>query len=100
MRKFKGTKGEWKKYTDKIDNHTKIWVNGTSQIPICSIQRYNLGVDYIKEAEANAELIAAAPELLKALIIAEKYLHNADRELKSGKTLRQLVNQAINKALE
>jgi len=50
--------------------------------------------------EANAKLIVAAPELLEALTIAEKYLHNADRELRSGKTLRQIVSMAIKKATE
>jgi len=51
-----------------------------------------------EEIQANLKLMVSSPELLKALTIAEKYLHNADRELKNGKTLRQIVQEAIKNA--
>ena len=43
-----------------------------------------------EQAEANAKLIAAAPELLEALIKVSEYLPKSD--------LKNLVNNAINKA--
>ena len=54
---FKGSKGEWKistRYKDEI-------------ITIVSKSAYICDVDHHEQGEANAKLIAAAPELLEAL---------------------------------
>lgn len=61
---FKGTKGEWK--VDHINNERKNIVS--NDIDVCDLFG-NLGNGFEKNErfEANAKLIAAAPELLEAL---------------------------------
>ncbi len=95
---FKGTKGDWSRYkstlpSDKIATHS-VYV-GTRRIALC----YNVfEVDKSKntnelEAEANAKLIAAAPELLEALqlLVRENMLsHKGD----------EIAIKAIKKALK
>jgi len=46
----------------------------------------------------NVNAALCSGELLEVLKLAAMYLHNADRELKSGKTLRQIVSGAIDKS--
>lgn len=65
MKEFKGTTGEWKAV------HYSPWSNKVTTVDGYEIAdvydgRCN-GVFSITEAEANAQLIAAAPELLNAL---------------------------------
>lgn len=64
MAEFKGTKGEWELLDDwskGIDNHTIIVYSNYSEKSICEIELIN------SESNANAKIIAAAPELLEAL---------------------------------
>jgi hypothetical protein len=62
MKEFKGTRGEWKLKPHKINN----WEIVTEDQPKGFIDSWCLGVS-AEEAEANAKLIAAAPDLLEAL---------------------------------
>jgi uncharacterized protein YabN with tetrapyrrole methylase and pyrophosphatase domain len=74
---FKGTKGKWivndkslKKHSISVNNQTiNVWYGLT----------YNWNEITRKEAEANAKLIAAAPELLEALQgLMKEYKQGAD----------------------
>lgn len=128
MSESKITKGDWEMTTEHeggIGSPIKkisvtAWKerkkNERTGLRIATIDVYE--GDDLEELKANAKLIAEAgtvtnetgktprqladenKELLKAITIAEKYLYNADRELKSGKTLRQIVQEAIKKATE
>lgn len=82
----KFTKGEWKftehQSGDRTHTVRRIDSNGVS---ICIIRTNNQ-----IQAEANAKLIAAAPELLEALIEAEKFI----------KEVLPLVRKQMNLRLE
>lgn len=70
MSEFKGTPGPWT-VSDKKANGTKAYVDGSTGYIIaqsyCSPLQNVKYKDTWAEAEANAQLISAAPELLKAL---------------------------------
>jgi hypothetical protein len=82
MEDFKGTKGVW-----------EVSYNTTAHLPfayvICNKQESD------EEAEANAKLIASAPELLEALLEVIKYMtaHIPEK-------IFEQVNNAIDKATE
>lgn len=89
MREFKGTKGEW--FADGYDIFAE---NGDYHI--CKI---SADLDDSVE-EANAELIAAAPELLEALNVAVGYLsQEVDHQSSLFMSVIDLCNEAIDKAL-
>lgn len=103
MKEFKGTPGPWRvseKRGDLIDiRHNN---NGIGAISL-NLAHVVARQSWLKEAEANAKLIAAAPELLEAL--QELISGYEDRE-KSGMfdmlvhgDLIEKANSAINKAL-
>ena len=95
------TQGKWqikeKTYWLKDENNNQLECslidNGEDEICFVSYDEVSL-----ETGNLNAKLIVSAPDLLEALQVAEKYLHNADRELRIGKTLRQIVREAIKKA--
>ena len=63
---FKGTKGEWEFTKDPASNGwTSVFLKGTNH-EICTCYTGTEIPDF-DELEANAQLIATAPELLKAL---------------------------------
>jgi hypothetical protein len=49
----------------------------------------------IDNSEANAKLVASAPDLLEALEAARKLIH---QERKDALTVREIIQQAIDKA--
>lgn len=72
---IKHTPGPWK-YGPRINNfidieHSQRDVKGAITLSLCRVQARQ---SWINEAKANAFLIAAAPELLEALIEARKEL--------------------------
>ena len=79
MKQFKGVQGTWWKYRDIIDADDG---NSIARVQGC----------YSQEIEdANAKLIAAAPELLKAL---ELIMSNS-----TDHAIIRIASKAINKAL-
>lgn len=88
MKEFKGTKGEW-----YVVSSEPVEI-ATDKRTICftSIQ------DYFKkdtEGEANAKLIASAPELLEAL---QDLIYNGQDIIKYAEARKKAI-KAINKAL-
>jgi hypothetical protein len=89
---FKGTKGEWKLGGTSVDG-VLVSVTHPTNRDVCTVWKYDNDFLENQEAEANAKLIAAAPDLLEALqfLIRENMLsHKGD----------EIAQQAIEKALK
>ena len=84
---FKGTKGDWK-FNEK---ETSKGIRCISHSP--NIDLWSIG-STIQETRANAKLIAAAPELLKALIELKIMAEG------NNQYAFELAEEAINKALK
>lgn len=105
MREFKGTKGEWKAERNNAFWEVKTEVqqdSGRLAVNVFHFNKYSNTDD--EKAEANAKLIAAAPELLKALqeLLSEDRVKTAARDSGENSTLNDKIRQAeklINKAL-
>lgn len=97
----KHTKGEW----EVREIYSGAYLVGTGQIEYIDTkgvrrqgykQIANIGGNYfpIEQAEANAKLIAAAPDMLSVLIEAVKHSHVYD----TNPALVELFNSVIKKA--
>ncbi len=92
MNEFKGTPGPW--WVDEDG-----WVAGRKGHPVCM---FSLGIgdsEMSEREKKDGQLIAAAPELLEALISIVDRSHNG--ELGSSKVIdmRKIAEEAIAKAL-
>jgi len=107
MKEFKGTKGKWNvRHSDSKTafNIVGSVLGGNYKIARCSyLVDWSLSTEWNEkeksEAEANAKLIAAAPELLEAL---KNMLFIFDRDLSEdtiGRDYCDKAKQAIEKAL-
>lgn len=106
---FKGTKGGWKKYNavqlGVTLSDTFIVKAGDCQIIVNKVNLRQEEIIPKEEAEANAKLIAAAPELLEAL---QEMMNQFEDVLKSSGNANlvpefkcfQKSQQAIEKALK
>ena len=116
MKKFKGTKGEWEVYPAIVQSSNNFSVSVNKEGLICvgvpskKSKDGNTAVSLcgngnLKEVQCNAKLIAAAPKLLKALILIKKeYEQLVDSGDCGNWDPRQdncvvLAIEAINKAL-
>lgn len=92
MREFRGTKGEWKIEDNNV--LTTLEING--DIVCCPPP--DMFDRSLVNWEANAKLIAAAPDLLKACHEAMKYFKGVDTEAQSEAAYHSL-DIALHKAL-
>jgi len=90
MKEFKGTKGKWEIFTDSIIK-SEIFII-TDEMPIIRIALNN----YVnkKEAQANAKLIASAPEMFEML---NKIL---DYNISNDLTINEEINELLTKITE
>ena len=93
MKEFKGTKGEWN-LSEDINDNERVCIVSESNDNFIDVWSLNLATE--DEMRANAKLIAAAPELLKALQSA--YKCSGERNKLTKPVLDEMLN-AINKAL-
>mgnify|MGYP005996049511 CR=1 FL=1 len=93
MKEFKGTQGRWSLSEDVNDNDRICIESGSSHN---FIDCWSLGFCTTEEMRNNAKLIAAAPELLKAL----QNIRNAVYDISIPCYIMKEVDNAINKALD
>jgi hypothetical protein len=105
MSKLQHTPGPWKEcergdYSD-FDKQSQIIIG--DEMRICAVHSYDI------EGEANARLIAAAPEMLEALIMVKKYGHSGYVEgsktdiefwFKIDKTIEKATGMSIEEILK
>jgi hypothetical protein len=85
------TPGPWR-YQERADAYTHI-VRAEGERFICQLAQDKSG-----EAEANARLIAAAPDMLKALWLAHDELHHPGAARSDGLNVFEVIEEAIAKA--
>jgi hypothetical protein len=95
MNEFKFTKGEWFACCTKSKPHFLFSAEG--EITICGFyQKQEMGEDLtIEEMQANAKLIATAPELLDMLVIV---LDCQSSENRLTSEINDLIKELIKKA--
>jgi hypothetical protein len=92
---LKHTKGEWKVFWFNYTHAATI--NTDVKTRVCTIEAGR--PDNAKEWEANVKLIAAAPDLLLACILAKVRLEGGTlEEIQFNKGIVNKLNEAINKA--
>lgn len=102
---FKGTKGKWELDFFEVDEDTdNAWFvvrGGIYEATICRSQ-HNAHTIKREQFDANAKLIASAPELLEALKTAKNYLNHGVADPKNGDHTEytiSIIEQAIKKAI-
>lgn len=83
---FKGTKNEWCLCKNWDDNFIEVGTKEAHNIALVNKE--------YEEAEANAQLISAAPELLNACQLA---LGGIDPKSDIGKQIKKAINKALGK---
>ena len=91
---FKGTKGKWELGGCSVDG-VLVSVKHPTNRDVCTVWKYDNDFLENQEAEANAKLIAAAPELLDALQDLVRFC-----EENKIKAELELSKKAIKKALK
>lgn len=91
---FKGTKGNW--YIEKEKHFILILAEGENQITDITVPKDLNDLNGREESEANAKLIASAPDLLEAL---QSMLKMYDRHLPEN-TMGGIICDKAKKAIE
>ncbi len=102
MKEFKGTPGKWLAKLEDGRNAHDIIVDREDYAWVASVHQQFHDVATVEQAEANAKLIAAAPELLEALILARAVIlskRDMDGLSPKGSEILNKINSAINKAI-
>jgi len=94
--KTKHTQGQWE-VTGELDD-LEVWSNGNNKERIALIRTENYKIPHYDKAEANAKLIAAAPEMLNTLFrvhnqIVSDWIPQTDEQ----KEILESVKNAIKK---
>ena len=101
MEEFKGTQGEWK-LSEEI-THSRQMVDLGEWNGCIDVWHHHGNSMTKQEAIANANLIAAAPELLSALNQAKLFIDECSMDFEFTDNQIEMVNKinsAINKALD
>lgn len=96
MTTFKGTKGKWKMYyppANQTNPDADKFSIGIENDPLVFAKVQITGND-LEEAEANAKLIAAAPELLEQLEQAKIILEIIDPENPAIQQMESVIKKA------
>lgn len=102
--KFKGTKGEWRvmyrgfKTKGVAPNLIQIYATNEDLEMVCKVYKDELLHKRTQDFEANAQLIATAPELLKALQELLKQQSSTDKYeplIKAQKQAEEVINKAL-----
>ena len=98
---FEGTKGKWKVINIELFDYSTCAV-GNDKTSVCHL--FYEGRKITEEAKANAKLIAAAPNLLEALLLSKEVVKNAMFEVKTETHYQlfkanEIIEKAISKAL-
>lgn len=97
MTQFKGTPGPWRvseKRGDLIDIRHENNEPGAMSLNLAHVVARQ---SWLKEAEANAHLIAAAPELLEALQACLSWVNNGiarDVHVKATKAIKKALGES------
>jgi len=91
---FKGTKGIWEVLFIEFKNYDILCVAREDTV----ISQQTFGGKATEEMRANAQLIAAAPDLLEALMIINGDIERGPNPYTSQE-IKGVVEKAINKAL-
>lgn len=95
MEEFKGTKGFWATQDDEESMATSVVMSEFGGI-LCVVGTYMTSTE---EDYANADLIAAAPELLEALQLSVSVIKNMAEPSQSKTFALEMATAAIKKAL-
>mgnify|MGYP003527368965 CR=1 FL=1 len=102
MKEFKGTPDKWLAKLEDGRNAHDIIVDREDYAWVASVHQQFHDVATVEQAEASAKLIAAAPKLLEALILARAVIlskRDMDGLSPKGSEILNKINSAINKAL-
>lgn len=91
---FKGTKGKWL-YTPHMGDYDVRVDDGTKYHRMITICEVVFNPQRPTEAEANAQLIAAAPELLDALSEAANFIREIDINVNHEEGLANTMMNAL-----
>lgn len=95
--KMKHTPGPWHLTTDTHEEHLTWWVDAEGVRPPFGICVVRGPIDNLIETEANARLIAAAPEMYKSLKVALDAL-GCDRLRQDRLEAQKIIHAAITAA--
>ena len=102
---FKGTQGEWRIINGgfskkrEIPNLIQIYATNDDLEMICKVNKDQLLHNKVQNHEANAQLIAAAPELLKELQKIKLDIEIGVIGVRKSSPIYQGIVRSINKAL-